>query len=241
MSGDVCFIPGKSQEQVTQEWDLIAPTRDGQLRSGDDISFSTVLQPWVLSVIRPSESVADVGCGTGVLTKQLSIGAETVLGIDPSASSIAIARQNDPTGIYHVATLETFVDTHSDMRFDVVVANMVLMDVLDIRAFCKSLAHLARGGRVAVTLTHPAFWPLYWGYANLPGFDYKQETVVEAPFRTAIRKYPVRTTHVHRPLEEYARVFAACGLRIQSVEELRGAESAQTFPFPRFLAVTATA
>ena len=49
----------------------------------------------------------DLGCGSGILSEQLSAGGFDVLGIDVSAALIALARQRVPRGQFRVESLLT--------------------------------------------------------------------------------------------------------------------------------------
>lgn len=242
MNDEVHFVHSKSQEAITHEWDLIAPARDDQLASDSDLSFTDVLQPWIVDRLGTSRTIADVGCGTGRLTSRIRRTGRTVVGIDPSRASIEIARSHDPGGHYEASTLEDWVLSNPQRRVDLVVANMVLMDVISLDRFCIAMSGLLKGGgRAVLTITHPAFWPFYWGYSSNQGFDYSEVITVEAPFRTSTRKYRSTTTHIHRPISDYVNALAAAGLKITEFEELRGTEAPQRFPFPRFLALEVTA
>jgi len=233
-------IRTKTQEQLTSEWDAIASARDRQLRSGTDASYSRVLQPWITANLGNPSRVLDVGCGTGVLTEQLRGLGIDAIGIDPSLASIELAYQHDPDGLYHASTLEDWVDEHPNENFDLVVANMVLMDVVDLPAFCAAAGRIGSHGRMLATITHPAFWPLYWGYGREGSFSYTEELLVEALFRTASLQYDVPTTHFHRPISRYVSALTAGGWNIRRLDELRGPERVQEFGFPRFLCIEVT-
>ncbi|MCW4464956.1 class I SAM-dependent methyltransferase [Glutamicibacter sp. MNS18] len=239
MNEEIRFLTEKSQAAVTREWDIIAPERDAQIASDHDASFSRVLEPWFLSRLGESRSILDVGCGTGRLTSKLQRSNRQVIGLDPSASSIEIARSHDVRSDYVVATVEEWTAENPHARFDLVVANMVLMDALHIDEMFAALAHLSQRGRLLVTFTHPAFWPDYWGYASHPNFNYSDEIFVEAPFKTASFEYSLTTTHVHRPLGRYIQGLQNSGLEISCFEELRGPETPEVFPFPRFIGIEA--
>jgi ubiquinone/menaquinone biosynthesis C-methylase UbiE len=84
-----------------------------------------------LAAIRPGESVLEVGCGTGELTRRARSragSAAIVAGIDPSAEMIGVARaksQRAGLGIdYRVAAIEAlpFVDA----SFDVVLSSLMM-------------------------------------------------------------------------------------------------------------------
>lgn len=241
MNRNVRFRESTSQREMTREWDLLAHARYEQLRNDDDVSFSKILKPFVASSVGDAQSIVDIGCGTGNLTADLRNVSHRVLGIDPSFRSIEIARIHDPSGEYIVETLEAWVTAHPHERFDLAVVNMVLMDVPDLKGFCRALSNIARGGRIVATITHPSFWPLYWNYASNRGFDYMAETIVEAPFTTTLKSYSLTTTHIHRPLSTYLTELVAAGMTITGFKELRGAEPPRLFPFPRFVAFEASA
>lgn len=240
MADSIRFLPIKEQDSVTREWDTIAPLRDRQIAAGADASYSEVLEPWILNRIDGAESIVDIGCGTGRLTSAIKARSNTVLGIDPSAKSIEIARAHDPESGYAISSAEEWVERNPTSRFEIAVANMVLMDVLDLKGVCSALASLARGHRLVATITHPCFWPTYWGYDASKEFDYNTEVIVEAPFRTSALNYSLPATHVHRPVSTYLQVFRDMGIQVTALEELRGPESKSSFPFPRFLAVEAS-
>lgn len=118
---------------------------------------------------------------------------------------------------------------------------MTLMTVPDLRGFAKSLATLLQtGARFVATLTHPWFWPRYWGYEQEPWFRYEMETFVEAPFVISRCRTDIRTTHIHRPLARYVNVFAEEGFQLNAlVEPMPAAEIQALYPapwqFPRFM------
>lgn len=240
MNKQIKFLLEKSEEEIISEWDRIAVSRDEQISSDLDHSFSTVLEPWILERLNDAESVLDVGCGSGRLTAKIGKSDHRVLGIDPSPSSIEIARQHDKRGEYVVTTVEEWSEVHPDAHFNLVIANMVIMDVLHLDKVMTALSRLSQDGRLLITFTHPAFWPKYWGYSNHPSFNYSDEILVEAPFKTASVKYSLTTTHVHRPLSRYLKAFQDAGLQITNFEELRGPESPEIFPFPRFIGIEAS-
>jgi 2-polyprenyl-6-hydroxyphenyl methylase / 3-demethylubiquinone-9 3-methyltransferase len=83
--------------------------------------------------------ILDIGCGGGILSEPLARFGAAVVGIDPSESSIAVARAHaarEALSIdYRNAALETLAATESD--FDVVLAMEVVEHVADFGRFIE--------------------------------------------------------------------------------------------------------
>jgi SAM-dependent methyltransferase len=227
---------------------MVARVGDQQIRGGTDVSYNLVLLPEILRMTKqvPHRIIVDVGCGTGVLTERLAGLGSRVVGVDLSAESIAIARSSvkrPPNADYVSVSIEQFAATRLNYC-NLAVANMVLQDAPYLKQVCKALARVVRPrGHVAITLTHPWFWPEYWGYDRAPWFHYDREVAISAPFRISHAPSPVGIlTHFHRPLAKYFDVFASTGLRILEFRELMPSPKvARFYPepwrFPRFVSL----
>lgn len=92
---------------------------------------------YLLPLLRPDQSLLDVGCGPASITADLSRLVSSVVGIDPSADAIASARADHPD-------LELRVDdlfTHEG-SYDVVHAHQVLQHLEDPVAALRQMASL---------------------------------------------------------------------------------------------------
>ena len=99
-------------------------------------------------------------------------------------------------------------------------------------------------GHLISTITHPWFWPNYWGYDNADWFNYHREVVIEAPFRISAEITEHVTTHVHRPLSVYLNSLTRQGFLVDRILEPYPNEDIQAlyperWKFPRFLAFRA--
>lgn len=228
----------KSLSQIAREWDAIAALRDDQVSSGKDHSANFVLAPAILSRLKEVKSLIDIGCGTGWLTEQAEKYASLTVGIDPSHESIALARLRHPGR--SISYLQESVESYSRGRqkFELAISNMAASCAPDLRAFLvASRKILKKGGRFVFTLPHPCFWPLYWGYASHPRFNYRKSFAVESEFKIQKEASAFLTTHFHHPLEMYLSDLTAAGFSIESLNELAG----RGFDFPRFLLIEARA
>ena len=246
----VRLAANKTPAQIESEWDAIAELRHDQIVTGRDISYTEVMVPMVEDLISTASMsrVLDVGCGTGELTERLSRRGGDAIGVDVSAKSILIAQQVNPRKrnlTYLHSSIEDFVAHTDGEKFSLVVASMTLMTSPNQRTVWESAAKLLQPGGVFVaTLTHPCFWPIYWGYFDAVWFNYSAELVIEAPFRISKETSSLTTTHVHRPLSDYLIAASEAGLSIETLAEPIPTEAVQRkYPvpwgFPRFLGIRA--
>ena len=240
-------VVGKSSEEIALEWDLIAHVRHMQIASGKDISFSYVLKPTLLELLQSCDlrNVLDIGSGTGELTWELAKVSEKVVGVDFSSRSIEIARRvcsKTDNVDFFVKSVEDFSANWQGHQFTTLVANMTLMDCLNLESLMEASAKLVvPGGHFVATITHPWFWPHYWGYADASWFGYTKELVIEAPFRISAEATDCVTTHVHRPLSTYLNSLSNAGFNVEKLVEPYPDRQVQSkysgyWKFPRFLA-----
>lgn len=243
-------VPGKSRDLVSAEWDQIAQLRHTQITEGKDISFNYVLKPTILNLLEGCnlDNVLDLGCGTGELTSEIARISGHVTGVELSSSSIEIAERTCSclSNISLVAcSVEDFAERWVGPKFGTAIANMTLMTCLGLDSFVDAAANLVvPNGHFVATITHPWFWPVYWGYAEAAWFDYSEEIVIEAPFRISAEDTDCVTTHVHRSLSTYQHTLARAGFLIEQIFEPYPDEDVHSlyperWKFPRFLAFRA--
>lgn len=247
-------VAARNAEWLAGEWDRIAPYRDELISSGRDLSYRHILLPTMAGLMDSGliegARVLDAGCGTGTFIAELA-GAHPdmrFVGIDPSVTSIDIARRQRAqhsncefraVSIEELAHEET---TATGPGYDVVIANMLLQNVADLTAVLQACSTLLNPAGIFVfAISHPCFWPHYWGYAQESWFRYETEFWIEAPFRTSLgADSTLRTTHVHRPLHNYVNSLNSARLAIdQLTEPMPGEHLKDVYPtrweFPRFL------
>jgi ubiquinone/menaquinone biosynthesis C-methylase UbiE len=114
---------------------------------------------WFLSLLTGAGSVLDLGCGTGIFTVAASSGAARVVGVDPAAAMLDIARSR--LGDDRVLWVEAGVSgLDLGQRFDAVVmtghAFQTLLTPTDRAACLATIArHLAPGGRFFLDSRNP--------------------------------------------------------------------------------------
>ncbi len=228
------------RDEISQEWDRICEKRQSIIEKEQDISLLTVTGPCMLRNVKEErpEKLLDVGCGTGYLTERVSAFAGVCWGIDVSGRSIEIAKSKyETTGLrFEQCGIKEFDMEH---EFDVCMANMVFMTDPEWELSAKRIYELLKpGGALCVMITHPCFWPKYWGYDQEEWFDYKQEIFIRHDFSISMVKSIGQTTHIHRPLATYVQTLLELGYTIEKMEEpypVGEVPEEYAYPYPRFL------
>lgn len=131
-------------DRIAGDWDVI----------GSDFKHGTGRLAALSCLIDPGLTVADVGCGTGYLSRALARRVGRILCIDPSQAMLDQARA-------HLADLSCDVDYRmgtmeslpvEDGAVDAAVAHMVLHHLADTRVGLDELTRIVRPGGVVVAL-----------------------------------------------------------------------------------------
>lgn len=233
-------------------WDLNAERRRRQITSGIDLSYAHVLTPAILkSLPKPDGRVwsrlLDAGCGTGALAERLWGVGWRVTGIDKSPAMVEIARRDSGERdglVFLEADFSQLPTLFGAGAFDVVVTNMSLTGVTDLRPSLRALRKVVRRrGRLVLTDVHPWFWRQYKGHTELTYWD----TVgLAEPLAISLdpAPLPAPVQVVYRPLHELCEAVTEAGFLIQRVAEPRPpadieAQYPQPWRYPRFILVVA--
>jgi 2-polyprenyl-6-hydroxyphenyl methylase / 3-demethylubiquinone-9 3-methyltransferase len=128
------------------------PVRLGYVR--DQVAANFQRDPKKLGCLKGLR-LLDIGCGGGILSEPLArLGAEMV-GADPSADNIAVARTHaEAAGVavdYRVTTAEELAAAKE--RFDVVLAMEVVEHVADVDAFVATCTMMVKPGGLMIAAT----------------------------------------------------------------------------------------
>ncbi len=212
-----------------ERWNSIAREYDALITRGDFFRMH-LLNPAMREVVGPvaGKEILDAGCGQGYLAYELAREGATVTGVDGAERLIEIARSRyAKTGGLRFTTLDlTEHLPFADASFDIVIANMVLMDLDPIERLMKCIARVLKpNGTFVFSLLHPLFETGSL-HKNL------REFVSRKPPHYAITRYitphkipwripgaAVRTSVYHRPLSAYVRALRNAGLAIDELRE----------------------
>lgn len=142
-------------QRVAKEWDV--------LRSNyyDETVIVKTLEHALLS---KTQTVVDVGTGTGFMAAGLAPSAQKVIGVDFSDAMLQVARENMAhVGLSNVEFRQGDLEhlPLEDASGDVVVANMALHHAPDPAAALREMARVCKpGGHVVITdeQSHPFEW-----------------------------------------------------------------------------------
>lgn len=220
---------------ISHEWDELAEERYYDLTHNIDKSYSEILKPALLSSLKNCNlsSVLDIGCGVGVFTEEVANMSVQITAIDVSCKSIEIAKKNSQNYNVKYECLN-IIDFKNDKIFTTIFSNMAIMTMPKIDFLFQQIKDMmAVGGHFIFTITHPAFWPIYWDYDG-NGFDYSAEKEVIRDFKTRAKVYDHhQTRHYHRPLSFYLNFLSACGFALEAFVELKDKDGINWYP--RFL------
>ena len=132
------------------------------------------------AAIQPGETILDVGCGTGVLTRRACDAAGpagSAIGIDPAQHMIRVAKENaqrlGSRAEFKVAAIEQL--PFENARFDVVLSSLMLHHLppdLKRQGLREVYRVLKPGGRFIVAdfyrPANPLWWPVAWPFLFMP-------------------------------------------------------------------------
>jgi 2-polyprenyl-3-methyl-5-hydroxy-6-metoxy-1,4-benzoquinol methylase len=164
--------------------------------------------------------ILDAGCGDGFFSLELARKGALVTAIDGSDAMLNIAKRKHFHGNLQYYKMDlTRTLTFENRLFDVVVANMLLMDIPEIELFIFEVARvLKKPGNFIFSITHPCFFSGNWeeDEKNIKRYkkigNYLDERVEELNFWG-------KTLHYHRPLSKYMGAIEKAGMFVSSFRE----------------------
>ncbi len=228
-------------------WETHAGWWQDEFTDGADPEYEEQMLPIVAEQLAGARRVLDVGCGEGQVARHIktSVGSDVVVGIDPSANQLAVARERGG-GVHYVRGSADALPVR-DGAFDAVVACLVFEHITAVDAALGEVARsLEPGGVFLFLLNHPLL--------QVPGSGWIDDQILEEQY-WRIGPYLVEDVSleeiapgvmlpfVHRPLSRYVNRLAEVGLLVERMEEpapppgfvARAPEYAESVTIPRLL------
>ncbi len=230
-------------------WEAIADGWTHLMRTGTGgvaESRRLVLDPAHLTALGDvtDRRVLDAGCGEGRFARMLAERGANVTAFDLAETMITNARnaeEETPLGIdYRVMDMADLGD-FDDATFDLAIAYLSIIDVLDYEKAIAEIARVLRpGGAFHFSVVHPCHAPPNSSWeprtpGTFPVFDrdklYKKIDNYYPARELRFRMWPTapaETLNYHRPLSDYAHTLRAAGLQITDIHEPYPAEEEMT-------------
>lgn len=111
----------------------------------------------ILSSIEVAPKIFELGCGNGSTAAYLAANGYNIVGVDPSESGIAVARQHYPTCLFEVASTDDDVAGRFG-AFDVVLSLEVIEHVYSPKRYVEVVNQLlVAGGRAIISTPYHGY------------------------------------------------------------------------------------
>lgn len=173
------------------------------------------------------QTVCDVACGQGIVSRELARRGARVTGVDISAALLDLARDYEARaslGIRYVEDNAEHLRTVADASVDGATCCMALMNVTDLAACMAAVNRVLRpGGWFVATIIHPCFqtpWSRWVvdseGWPARQVGDYFTERFWESDNPDSVRG---RVGEYHRTLSTYLNTASDAGLALERIDE----------------------
>lgn len=140
-------------------YDAVAQRYDEFVRERSQIHRTSI--PALVSACGTGRDVLDLGCGQGVLTRELARTGRAVVGLDASTELLRIAEAQEermPLGVRYVLDDAERLTSLASESFDGVASNLVLTDLENLEDTFGAVHRVLRpGGWFAFATLHPCF------------------------------------------------------------------------------------
>ncbi len=247
------YIPAKqariTDNQISKAWDKLAEKWNSITMDEGDLNRQHIVDPAILRILGPVNglSILDAGCGNGYLCRMLAKRGAKMVGVDLSRRFIEIAEQKEreePLGVLYYSGTLSNLEMLGNKRFDVVISNLALMDVLDLGKTMMEINRvLKENGRLIFSIMHPCFSssPVH-GWVRVPPDSQRKEDwvywKVDRYFDRSVQVWQYRdwplTYSFHRPLSDYIKMLVKNGFVITDFEEPVPSEQAMKEHYREF-------
>lgn len=226
-------------DDQTRQWDDLSSWYDVKQGENGDLWHRALIDPVLIKLVGEvrGKDVLDLGCGNGYLSRRFSKEGAKMTAIDSSVLMIEHAKAHDPSNELRITyAVSDCADLHflHNESFDIVFANMSLMDIENAEGAIKEVARVLRKrGRFVTSISHPCFdngrsssWLLERTleekglgtkmYRKIRGYRTPSSEEYAWKISDSVRAW---TRGYHRPLNWYAKSFKSNGLAITSLEE----------------------
>jgi len=209
-------------------WESMAEWWDKEASDTGTLHQRTDIDPviWKLIGSVRDRRILEIGCGNGYFARLLARRGGVVTAIDQAKTFINLARQRTAGGL-NLQFLQRHASKLTGIKrssFDLVIANMSLMDIRDLSATVSEASRVLKShGRLIFSILHPLY------------SDFHHEMTVADNHRVFARvlsrymsptihrfqwKNGLTTVHYHRPIGEYVEQLQRADFLIENIREI---------------------
>ena len=221
---------------VGSGWEELSDWYDKKEGDEGDLWHRALIDPPLIKIVGNcrGRDVLDLGCGNGYLARKFAKKGARVTAVDSSPRMIQNAKAHDPENLLKVRYLQSDAGrlvAISEACFDIVYANMSLMDMENAKGAIREVSRvLRRGGRFVASICHPCFdngSNSGWIMERSIGEPAKVFRRIRAYRSVSSERFPWRirdrgfayTVGFHRPINWYANALGSNKLGIIRIEE----------------------
>ena len=202
-------------------WDQHAQWWQDGFTDGADPEYEEQILPLVDVHLGDCRRVLDVGCGEGQAARRLAARGVDVVGLDPTRSQLALARERGGPPSYARSVAEVL--PVRNQSFDGVLMCLVLEHLDPFEPAILEIARVLRpGGRFLLMLNHPLL--------QAPGSGWIDDHILEEQYwrvgqylgdHTGVEDVApgINLPFMHRPLSRYIHVMGEVGLLVEDMDE----------------------
>ncbi|HEY4254808.1 MAG TPA: class I SAM-dependent methyltransferase [Chlamydiales bacterium] len=200
-------------------------------------------------------SLLDLGCGNGVLARQLPAQIEYT-GVDLAKGLLDAAKRETKRGVFLLSDATKPLPIEKK-DFDIACFILSLQNMEDGQgAIIQAATHLKSKGQLLIVLNHPCFRiprQSSWGIDEEAKLQYRRVNRYLSPLKIPIQTNPGKgaasenTLSFHHPLSTYTTWLQSSGFAIKAIEEWRSDKKSEGHKakmedrareeFPLFLAI----
>jgi 2-polyprenyl-3-methyl-5-hydroxy-6-metoxy-1,4-benzoquinol methylase len=189
------------------------------------------IDPVMLDLARNvvKKNILEIGAGNGYFAEMLARNGAKVTATDLSSKLIAIAKkrqQKTPAKINYLVRDAANLKGIKARSFDIVFANMCLMDIADCKKAVRECGRVLKAKGVFIfSIMHPAFFDYgqLWTRAKVKDKEFLAR-VIPRYISSASMKRPFHdsfsVTQFHRPIFEYVGYLRDAGFFIEDLREI---------------------
>lgn len=226
------------------EWSDNAEIRYNQIVSGKDLTFLEVFLPFWISYFSNNsfDNVIEVGCGPGVLSKEISKHVNTITCIESDIEMYNIAKYHN-RDVENIKIMNLPIENVITLqKFDVCFAHMVFHNITNIIDVLDCIVKFLRNkGELIFSIPHPCFYKFYKTH-ELKDLEYMKDSKHKINFVISQDNNPLpnKITYCHRNIEKYTQILANNNLFIKEIKEIYPSDQImgkynERWEYPRYM------